>query len=290
MKDNIKISIVVWDCNFRESHHALDFFAQQSFPSDQYELIWVDFYDSNYALREKISRYNNFRLVTLNNDPKTPWHLGVCMNTGVALAIGDILILPDADIAVESDFLDNVYKEHRSTENLVLYNRRYDEPADSHCSRSHTSIDYLRDTTRLTTATNFGGCFSLLKRNFLKLGGYEEHPAFSGPGMNAMELNVRFRNAGYCIKWSTEMKVYHPWHRNSTMEGDFKQRKLLLQLVRSKYQWINPYAGLQQSWVYRCREINIDLLANQSQCEEYINNMPKIDLNYFRERYDSFLK
>ncbi len=281
----MKISIIVWDGNFRENLHAIDYFGKQDYNPKEYEFLWVDYYNSNSKVREAISKYPNFKLITLNNDMYSAWHLGKCMNRGVELSSGKILVLPDGDISVEQDFLHHIVSEHQKYDDLVLYHRRFDEQKQSFCEKSTKDIDYLKRHAVLNTATNFGGCYSILRSNFDKTLGYEEHPAFSGPGMNAMEINARFRNLGLVIKWSNNKHIYHPWHIKSTTSGEKMKERKFLQFVRAYYNWINPYAGIEQSWIYRSRDLKLDIRADSEQCEHYLSLAPDIDINYFMQLY-----
>src|SRR5579883_3376326 len=39
------VSLILLDWNCRESFHALDYLARQDVPRDDYEIIWIEFYD-----------------------------------------------------------------------------------------------------------------------------------------------------------------------------------------------------------------------------------------------------
>ena len=41
----MKISVVMIDGNFRENLFGADYFTRQDFPEDQYEVLWVDYYE-----------------------------------------------------------------------------------------------------------------------------------------------------------------------------------------------------------------------------------------------------
>lgn len=275
----MKISIIVWDAGFRERYHTTDFFHHQNFPGNEYEFIWVDYYKVNSQLKNKIKNIENFKYIDLNSPSNKHWHLGQCMNHGVMQSCGDILVFPDGDIACEDGLLQHIYEEHNKyDDDLVLYHRRFDEPEAYSCSESLTNIEYLKTNTRLTNPTNYAGCFSVRRSNFLAVGGYEEHQAFSGPGMNAMELYLRFRNKGLAIKWSSAHNVYHPWHPNTKIAGEKQQLRKTLQKASADHRWINPYAGLEQSWISHCREKFLDTQADIDKCNQYLLLMPQISL------------
>ena len=189
----MKISVITWDANFRENTHIIDFFVNQDFPECDFEVIWVDFYDSNDLAREKIAIYPNVRILTMQHAANIPWHLGKCVNAGVKSSSGELLIIPDGDIAVEQNFLTYVWQTHQEYRDLVLYFRRYDEPQQASCHLSCTSISYLKQQVKLNNPTNFAGCLSLGRRSFERIRGYETHDAFAGPGVNGRETYVRLR-------------------------------------------------------------------------------------------------
>jgi len=269
------ISVITWDANFRESLHTVDFFANQDIGVDQYEFIWVDFYNSNDNVREKISQHKNFRLIELGHGNEEQWHLGKCINAGVADAGGDLLVIPDGDIAVEEDFLSRVYRNHKDLEDIVIYHKRYDEPKQHSCEESRRSIEYLKTHTNLYNPTNYAGCLTISKNSLLAVNGYETHPAFAGPGINGIETYIRFRNAGYFIKWEPNLRIYHPWHPSSGSAGHNELE--LLREAKASYPWINPYAGLEQSWITHRRELLGEICADEAGCDQLLAEMPTLE-------------
>ena len=284
-KNKKKISVITWDANFRESHHTIDYFARQAFSDIEYELIWVDFYDSNDLIKNKISQYRNFKLHILGNTNSAKWHLGVCINEGVKMSSGEVIVIPDGDIAVDDDFLTYIWNEHRERDDLVVYFRRYDEPKENSCEKSRRDISYLKESSRLTSRLNYGGCLSLKRINFEKINGYETHSVFAGPGMNGMETYVRLRNLGLSIKWAKDKRIYHPWHADTLGSGfsDSKRKEIqVLKLAKIDFPWINP-GHLEQSWVSFCREAHLSWRANKDECERFLSQLPFIDLNLYEE-------
>ena len=274
------ISVITWDAKFREFHHTVDFFANQEFAHDDYEFIWVDFYSSDKHLLNKLKQYSNTKLVTLENTYKTPWHMGKCINAGVSMASGDLLVIADGDIAVEQDFLSYVLSSHVGHDNLALYFKRYDEPQNASCKESHISIDHLRANTELTNPTNFAGCLTIKRENYGLVNGFENHDLFSGPGGNGLEMNTRLRNAGIAVKWAADKKIFHPWHSGSGSTKKEKEREAL-RLAHQKFDWIIPYSGLEQSWVIYRRSIEGDILADENVCDRYIEQIPPINLEFY---------
>lgn len=275
----MKISVITWDCNFREHLHTIRFFCEQNFDKNEYEFIWVDFYNSNDLVRKEIEKYSNAKLITLNNPEDTQWHLGKCINAGVKEAKGDLLIIPDGDIVVENDFL-NYISNCCDEKRLVSFFRRYDETQETSSSESRTNIEYLEKHTKLFNATNYAGCYSIRKEDFLSINGYEENGAFAGPGMNAMELYIRMRSAGYKIQW-LDKKIFHPWHENTGLSSIEMKKKELLALAKQHFPWIQPYSGLKQSWITFQREKLLISKADIVDSEKLLEKMPNINLEEF---------
>ena len=275
----MKISVIFWDANFREHLHAIDFFGNQQFDQRDYEMIWVDFYDSNDAVRKKIESYPNARLVTLGQGNDTKWHLGRCINYGIEHSSGDLLIIPDGDIVVEPDFISFSHRAHRTRNDLALYFHRHDEPKEASCEKSRQSISHLEKYARLTNPNNYAGCLSIRRENLKKLGAYELHTAFGGPGANGLELYTRIRNCGLSVQWSPQKKLYHPWHPG-TGESDETMKRAMV-LASHHHSWINTYAGLAQSWIIKCRGLNGEFKADADACDEYLSRIPDIRLDLY---------
>jgi hypothetical protein len=275
----MKISVITWDADFRENTHTIDCFCQQDFPEGDFEFIWVDFFDSNNLVREKIGRYPHATLLPLKNLQDTPWHIGKCINTGVMSSSGKVLVICDGDIMVGRDFLSYVWQSHQNYEDLVVYFRRYDELEEDRVNQGSPTISYLKKKTQLMNPTNYGGCMTLKRKNFEIIRGYETHSAFSGPGCQSLETYTRLLNAGMAIQWARGKKIYHPWHANSGLPGHADGKAL--KFAQLDYPWIIPYAGIEQSWIVHCRKLSEDFIANTVACEKHLKEMPLIDLNYY---------
>ena len=283
----MNISVIAWDACFREHFHTIDSFLAQDYPKDKYEFIWVDFYtNKNPALLKKIEAHPNVSLLNLNHNPSENWHLGKCINAGVDEAKGDIIVLPDGDIVVQEDHLQVIEDELKDRHEKILYFRRWDEPKNAHCALS-TNIDYLEKNTILTNPTNYAGCLCLNRSALDKVSGYEESEIFAGPGTNGKETYIRFRNAGFEIKWHSK-KIYHPWHP-STGSSD-KYTSELIEVAKYT-KWLNPYCGIKQSWALKSRGLDLSFVANDGTMNRYEDNAPALeDLKKLQHKNTSMAK
>lgn len=222
-----KISVVMVDGSFRERFHLLDFLADQTLPTDDYEVIWVEYYGAvKPALAAKVEACPNSRVITL--DKEGTYHSSYCFNAGIQAARGELILIPDADIAVERSFLETVLQEHLADEKLVMYLHRVDEPEPS--TQDAVELDHLRRTCRFRHPSNYGACLTVRKKWLLEINGYEQHPVF-GTGLHANGLDVytRFKNLGMHVMWHPKLPIYHPWHpMTKAWDVSYRLQKLVI--------------------------------------------------------------
>lgn len=198
------------DGSFRESFHSIDFFGKQTIPQDDYELVWVEYYDEvNHALAEKVSQYPNFRIATLGEEGL--YHSSYCFNAGIRASKGELIVIPDADVVVEEYFLERLWEDHHANDKLVMYFYRYNESEKDHLPE--VNIEHLQKVGVLTNPSNYGGCLSVRKKWLWEINGYEQHTIFaSGDHANGLDVYTRLKNHGLHVKWHPELKLYHPYH------------------------------------------------------------------------------
>lgn len=242
---NPKISVIMIDGSFRESYHAVDFFCHQTIAPQEYELIWVEFYDHvNPELEKKISGYANARIVTLNYKEEI-YHSSYCFNAGIKESKGDNIFIPDADIAVEPYFLEEALKAHEENHKLVIYFYRKEEEKKDH--RKNITLKYLKKVCKFKNPSNYGGCLSVRKKWLEEINGYEQHPVFgSGFHANGIDVYTRFKNLGLQVMWHPGLLLYHPWHPfNAAGFPAWETQKIIANyraknLLTVAYQGLNP--------------------------------------------------
>jgi len=217
-----RISVIMVDGSFRESYHAIDFLAQQTWPQSSYELLWVEYHDRlRPALVEKLSRLSNARSITLNRAGE--YHSSYCFNAAIAASRAELLVIIDADVAVEKDFLETVWQAHQRDERLVMYVFRLDEPREQH--REPIALDHLQRVCVLGNPTNYGGCLTVRKSWLVAINGYEQHPVFSsGFHANGLDVYTRLKNLGLSVQWHPTLMLYHPWHPSTLVPTTLSQK------------------------------------------------------------------
>lgn len=237
------------DGSFRESFYAIDFFGKQALPKDDYELTWVEYYDRvKPELEDLISKYPNFKILTLKRDGE--YHSSYCFNAGIMASSGELMVIPDADVIVEENFLDKIWQEHQENNKLVMYLYRYNELEKDHVPK--IDLKHLQQVCVLTNPSNYGGCLTVRRKWLEAINGYEQHPLFgTGFHANGRDIYVRFKGLGLHVMWHPELKLYHPWHpstlaQSSTYESQgiiIKYREI--KLLTTAFQGIDPTRNLE---------------------------------------------
>lgn len=226
----MKISVVMVDGSFRENFHIIDSLKSQTYPKEDYEVLWVEFYA---AVNDRLKENDGLRIITLGNSSNLEYHSSYCFNEGIRLSRGEVLVIPDADVMVEPTFLETVWKEHQSCDRLAMYFHRLNEPKELHDINKSYTLDHLKSLTRATTTSNYGGCLTVRKKWLMEINGYEQNAIFgSGAHSNGYDVNTRLKNLGLHIMWHPTERLYHPWHPGT--ESDSLRYKLQHLIVEYK--------------------------------------------------------
>jgi len=201
-----RVSVIMVDGGFREKFHALDYFSRQTLPAEEFEIIWVEYTD---RLAPQVDGREGVRTFCLGRRDE-PQVLGYAYNKGIVEARGEVLVIPDADVACEPDLLERILAEHERCEDLVLYVLRLDQPPGE--AREEFDLEYLKSTCSVKHTYNFGGCTTVRRRWLLEMNGYEQLPFFAGYHYLGGDNYIRFKNRGLKIMWHPTLRVYHPWH------------------------------------------------------------------------------
>lgn len=201
-----RISIIMVDGGFRENFASVGHWLDQTLSPDQYELIWVDY---SATVAPEIAGNPRIRSAALGRTEPAQ-RLGIAYNEAIRMARGEILVIPDADVACEPDLLEVVRAELDADPDLVLYVLRLDQPREDF--RSGQDLDHLRATCAIKHTFNFGGCCCVRRDHMIRMNGYEQLPIFAAYHYCGGDNDIRFKNMGLKRKWHPTQRVYHAWH------------------------------------------------------------------------------
>lgn len=249
----MKISVIMIDGGFRENIYSAEYFAKQDFQDNEYEVIWVEYFDKPH---EKLKEIPKVKVITL--EKKDEYHSSYCFNAGIQAASGEVIVLPDADQIVKPNFLSKVWEEHQSCDELVSYMYRYDEMEKG--SLKDHSWEELDKKCVLKNTSNYGGCLTVRKKWLIAINGYEMHPIFkSGFHANGLDIYTRFKNLGLAIKWNRELKLYHPWHPSTLAAApQYEKQKRFIQWRDRNLQYM-AINGIDSRINYEMPDENFDI-------------------------------
>jgi hypothetical protein len=236
----MKISVIMVDGGFRERIFGAEYFSNQDFAEGEYEMIWVDYYD---RLHPGLAALPKVRTITL--DRSGEYHSSYCFNYGIAESRGEVIVIPDADQIVQSDFLSRVWELHRRYDRLAVYGYRYDEP-EAGALRTLAFKD-LERTCVMKMPTNFGACLTVRRQWLLEINGYEQHEIFaSGFHANGKDIAIRFKNLGLAIQWEPGLRLYHPFHpMTATHSAAYEQQLKVIEWRRRTLQY-TAFSGIDE--------------------------------------------
>src|SRR6185295_14706240 len=110
-----KLSIVLIDWSVRESFHILKYLSQQTEPRSNYEILWIEFYDSRAAMGLGADKF-----IALDIPKWVCYHKHLLYNVGIAKSTGDIVLFCDSDAIVTKTFVRSVLYAFEQEPRIVL--------------------------------------------------------------------------------------------------------------------------------------------------------------------------
>ncbi len=215
----LKISVVIPTLN-RAGFLArtIDQIEAQTLSREQYEVIVVDNNssdDTTNILRQKASTYSNLQF-SLQQKPGA----AATRNTGLGMAVGDIVLFIDDDIEAEPLLLESHLSQHRDNPNssvIGTIRTRWENTRDPF-------LRYLRDRrifnpySLKSESIDFSyyhtGNVSSLRAMLMELGGFDEQ--FAVYGMEDIELGYRLERFGCGMVQGVDAVAIH--HYSPTYE------------------------------------------------------------------------
>lgn len=231
-----KVSVILVDWNVRESFHAIDYLKEQTIPRNDYEIIWVEYYDNRpKPIQEHVDKGNIDKWIVLNKTGMYIKHL--MYNEGIVASTGEIVVICDSDAIFSPTFIESIvttFDEHKD-EDIVLYLEEVRN--DNRCFYPFKNVSWetimetpglinwdsvAKKPSNLTTThdiihrRNYGACFCATRKSIIEAGGYDEHSSYHSFLCGPYELGWRLVSKGYREIWHQSewlLHVWHPWVR-----------------------------------------------------------------------------
>ena len=234
----MKHSIILWDCCYRNFFHLTGSLAEQDYPRDQFEIIWIeqrsraasDTFNHRLGLRslgETVALHADrcdVRVVYLDQPTSQPYHIGVCVNAGMARARGEIVTRMDGDMLVKPDFLRSLDREMDARPGVINMDKRgASQPVGVPRERwTEGVIDFELCRAQsprgfqpiAPTVKNKGPCLAAPRAWYEAIGGYDEHPLWAtGISRNGQDLTARLEiYSGVPSRALPDQFGVHPFH------------------------------------------------------------------------------
>jgi hypothetical protein len=240
-----KLSIILLDWSCRESFHVLDYLADQTVRREQYELIWIEYYDrraveidrrlKECALAGKPPVVDQWVLMGIPTD--VYYHKHLMYNAGIVLSRGKIIAICDSDAIVKSTFVETIINLFEEDTEIVLHldqvrnnDRRFypfnyptigEVTGEGSINWQDGKTTGLWDTTDILHTRNYGSCMAALREDLLQIGGADEHIDYLGHICGPYDMTFRLVNLGKREFWHPEEFLYHVWHPGQAGEKNY---------------------------------------------------------------------
>lgn len=241
----VKVSFVLLDWSCRESFHMLDYLAEQTVPRDQYEILWLEYYDRRPdELLQRIdtaladgqpSPVDTHLLLEM---PRTAYyHKHLLYNVGLALAAGEIVCFCDSDTMVGPTFVESILREFEADPDIVLHHDEVRHPSREFHPFRYPRFEDVRgpgSTTVVNRRTlglwdevdplhtrNYGACVSAKRDDLIAIGGAGMHLDYLGHVCGPYEMTFRLVNSGKREVWHESEFLYHTWHPGEAGDNNY---------------------------------------------------------------------
>ena len=231
-----KVSVVLLDWGVRESFHSLRYLTRQTTPRDQYELIWVEFYDRKPAKLSSLIEATQAEVLDtwliMGYEDSVHYHKHRMYNAGIVAARGQIVVFCDSDAIFTPTFIENIINAFEQHPNAVVhldevrnYSKRFypfndpsiEEVLGTGCvnwtGSTTTGLDNGAD---MLHSANYGACMAAWREDLIRIGGADEHRDYLGYICGPYEMTFRLVNQGREERWLRNEYLYHVWHPNTS--------------------------------------------------------------------------
>ena len=240
-----KVSFVLLDWSCRESFHIFHYLNQQNVPRDNYEIIWIEYYNrrspeirkglEDCARQSKPPMLNQWIVMDM---PETLYyHKHLMYNIGIVLSKGEIVTICDSDAMVRPTFVETITKLFEEDPSIALHmdevrnnDQRFhpfDYPSfdevegEGAINFKNGTTTGLLDTEDPLHTLNYGACLCARRDDLIAIGGSDEHLDFLGHVCGPYELTFRLKNFGKREFWHPSELLYHVWHPGQAGHGNY---------------------------------------------------------------------
>jgi hypothetical protein len=237
-----KVSLVLLDWGCRESFHTVEYLNHLVTPRDQYEIIWVEYYDRRPSeLVDLQQRYESHgraapidTWIVMARPKGEVFRKHWMNNVGLLNARGEIVVFMDSDAITSTTFVETILLEFKNDPDVILYieeirtgdasfypfsypNPKEIIPVASNLANGvplgmrNFRCGLLADPS-LIHWRNYGACFGARRNDIIRVGGWDEHDDYTGYIAGPYEMSMRMEWSGKRERWSFRELLWHVPH------------------------------------------------------------------------------
>lgn len=214
----------------------LDYLNEQTARREDYEIIWIEYYDRRSPqIEDRVNRPQTRpvidRWIVLDMPRDIYYHKHLMYNMGILASRGTIVCFCDSDAVVGGGFVASILAAFEAHRGIVLHLDQVRNKSRKFYPFNHPSVEEivgegcdnykggtttgLRDTEDFLHTRNYGACMCALKEDLIKIGGADQHISYLGHICGPYEMTFRLINAGKKEVWHQKEFLYHTWHPGS---------------------------------------------------------------------------
>jgi hypothetical protein len=222
-----KVSLVLLDWSVRESFHLLHYLKRQTVPRDDFEVIIIEFYsrvsDAIAKFEEEVDTW-----AVLDMPESCCYHKHLMYNVGIALALGDIVMIGDSDAMAKPTFIESILKNFAADADIVYHMDEFRNMRRDFYPFNYPSFEAVlgegcfNNADRRTTGVlnkedpihsrNYGACMCARRSDLIAIGGADMHIDYAGHICGPYDMTFRLANYGRREVWDMDEFLYHTWH------------------------------------------------------------------------------
>ncbi len=240
-----KVSFILLDWSCRESFHMLHYLSQQNVPRDNYEIIWIEYYNrrspeirkllEDCASQSKPPPLDQW--IVMDMPDTLYYHKHLMYNIGTVLSKGRIVTICDSDAMVRPTFVETIIKSFEEDPNIALHMDEVRNNDQRFYPFNYPSFDEVEgegainfkdgttsgliDTVDPLHTLNYGACLCARRDDLFAIGGSDEHLDYLGHICGPYELTFRLKNFGRKEFWHPSELLYHVWHPGQAGNGNY---------------------------------------------------------------------
>ncbi|MFO0964557.1 MAG: glycosyltransferase [Gemmataceae bacterium] len=275
-----RLSVILIDWGVRESFHSLRYLNEQTAPRDQYELLWLEFYDRKPArLCDMVFRdgpdkplVDQWLVAGYPDDVIFNKHR--LYNLGLLLAQGRYCVVCDSDAIFTPNFVAKVLDAFMQTPRAVIHvdqvrnvDPRFhpfaypaiEDILGPGCINWHGGVSsgLAENNPDMIHSANYGACMAAARTDLIAIGGADEHIDYLGYMCGPYDMTFRLVNHGLAERWLRDEYLYHVWHPNEGGPADYQGpndgRGMALRALEARDSGrVEP--ALENPWIRQARQ------------------------------------